>query len=331
MKSMMLTGIRRMEMQQVPDPVVVDDHDVLIKMKVLGVCGSDVHYYTSGKIGSQVVQYPFPVGHEGAGEVLSTGKAVTRVRPGDRIAIEPAMPCRECDQCLAGRPHTCRNLRFLGCPGQADGCLSEYIVMPETSCFPIPDHMSYDEAALSEPLAIGLYAVNNALPVKNSSIGILGYGPIGMSVHLAAMAKGGSKIYVTDKVDERLKIAVNNSAVYAGNAGKTDIVREIKELEPGMLDLVFECCGQQEAIDQAIDLLKPGGKLMIIGIPGFDRWSFSVDKMRRKEICVQNVRRQNERVTPTLEMMASGRVDVKPMVTHRFPFDRTKEAFNLVT
>ena len=130
MKSMMLTGIRRMEMHQVPDPEVADDHDVLIKMKVIGVCGSDVHYYTSGKIGSQVVQYPFPVGHEGAGEVVSTGKAVTRVRPGDRIAIEPAMPCRECDQCQAGRPHTCRNLRFLGCPGQADGCLSEYIVMP---------------------------------------------------------------------------------------------------------------------------------------------------------------------------------------------------------
>ena len=331
MKSMMLTGIRRMEMQQVPDPEVADDHDVLIKMKVIGVCGSDVHYYTSGKIGSQVVQYPFPVGHEGAGEVVSTGKAVTRVRPGDRIAIEPAMPCRECDQCQAGRPHTCRNLRFLGCPGQADGCLSEYIVMPETSCFPIPDHMSYDEAAISEPLAIGVYAVDQSIPMEKARVGILGFGPIGISVLLPAQEKGAGKIYVTDKISERLSLAEKCGAAYTGNPDQRDVVAEITGQEPELLDVVFECCGQQEAVDQAIDLLKPGGKLMIIGIPGFDRWSFSVDKMRRKEICVQNVRRQNERITPTLEMMASGRVNVKPMVTHRFSFDRTKEAFDLVT
>mgnify|MGYP001825608646 FL=1 len=148
-----------MEMKEVPAPALLNDRDVRIKMKTLGVCGSDIHYYVSGKIGSQVVEYPFTVGHEGAGEVVEIGKAVSRVKPGDRIAIEPAMPCWECDQCRSGRPHTCRKLRFLGCPGQAEGSLSEYIVMPETSCFKIPDHMSYDEAAISEPLAIGLYAV----------------------------------------------------------------------------------------------------------------------------------------------------------------------------
>jgi L-iditol 2-dehydrogenase len=327
----MLTGIRRMEMMQVPDPVLLNDTDVLIRMKVIGVCGSDVHYYKSGKIGSQVVEYPFPVGHEGAGEVIKTGKAVGRVKPGDRIAIEPAMPCWKCDQCLAGRPHTCRELKFLGCPGQAEGCLSEYIVMPETSCFPIPDHMSYDEAALSEPLAIGLYAVNSAIPMKKSSIGILGYGPIGMSVHLAAMAKGGSKIFVTDKVDERLKIAVDNSAVYAGNPDKADIVKEITEIEPGMLDVVFECCGQQEAIDQAIDLLKPGGKLMVIGIPEFDRWSFPVDQTSRKEIIIQNIRRQNETLDETLELISDSKIKVTPMATHRFSFEETKTAFDLVS
>ncbi len=152
MKAMMLTGIRKMEMKDVPDPMIVNDTDVLIKMKTIGVCGSDVHYYTTGKIGSQVVRYPFPVGHEGAGQVVRVGKSVTSVKPGDRIAIEPAMPCGECDQCLAGRPHTCRKLRFLGCPGQADGCLSEYIVMPEKSCIPISEKLSYDQAAISEPL-----------------------------------------------------------------------------------------------------------------------------------------------------------------------------------
>lgn len=172
---MVLTGIRQMEMQEIPTPQITSENEVLIKMKVVGVCGSDVHYYSLGKIGSQIVQYPYPVGHEGAGEVVQVGTAVTKVKPGDRIAIEPAMPCWECDQCKAGRPHTCRKLRFLGCPGQADGILSEYIVIPEESCFPISDSTSYTEAAIIEPLAIGVYAANQSIPMKRASIGILGF------------------------------------------------------------------------------------------------------------------------------------------------------------
>ena len=156
MKSMMLTGIRKMEMKTVPDPVILSGKDVKIRIKVVGVCGSDIHYYLKGRIGSQVVEYPFTVGHECAGEVVETGQEVSTLKPGDRVAIEPAMPCSECDQCIDGRPHTCRNLRFLGCPGQAEGCLSEFIVMPESSCFHIPGTMSYDEATISEPLAIGV-------------------------------------------------------------------------------------------------------------------------------------------------------------------------------
>ncbi|MCK9640884.1 MAG: alcohol dehydrogenase catalytic domain-containing protein [Prolixibacteraceae bacterium] len=331
MKAMVLTGIRQMEMRELPMPEIKANTDVLIAMKVVGVCGSDVHYYTKGKIGSQVVQYPFPVGHEGAGEVVEVGSAVSRVKPGDRIAIEPAMPCGQCDQCEVGRPHTCRKLRFLGCPGQADGCLTEFLVMPETSCFPISDRLSYTEAAISEPLAIGLYAVNQSILLKNASIGILGFGPIGMSVLLSAMAKGATNIFVTDLVDERLRIAKKGGAVYTGNPGKEDVVTGIKTKEPLLLDVVFECCGKQEAIDQAVELLKPGGKLMVIGIPEFDRWSFPVDQMRHKEICVQNVRRQNHALEETLELLTSGKIAIGNMATHRFPFSRTKEAFDLVS
>jgi L-iditol 2-dehydrogenase len=212
----MLTGIREMEIMEVPDPMLVHDNDVLIKMKTIGVCGSDVHYYTSGKIGSQVVKYPFPVGHEGSGLVVKTGRAVTRVKPGDRIAIEPAMSCFECDQCLAGRHHTCRKLKFLGCPGQADGCLSEYIIMPETSCIPISDSLSYDQAALSEPLAIGVYAVKQSIPMTGAKVGILGFGPIGMSVLLPALAQGAESVYVTDKIPERIEMAKKSRAAWAG-------------------------------------------------------------------------------------------------------------------
>ena len=328
---MVLTGIREMEMQEFPMPVIQNETDVLIKMKVVGICGSDVHYYQSGKIGGQIVQYPFPVGHEGAGEVISVGSRVSRVKPGDRIAIEPAMPCGECDQCKAGRPHTCRKLRFLGCPGQADGCLSEYIVMPEQSCFRIAATMSYTEAAISEPLAIGVYAVNQSVPMKGATIGILGFGPIGMSVILPAIAKGAEKIFVTDLIDERLSIAKACGATWTGNAASQDVVNEIVAREPLLLDVVFECCGKQEAMDQAIELLKPGGKLMIIGIPEFDRWNFSVDKLRHKEICIQSVRRQNHSVEEALESMENGRLNVEKMATHRFGFEDTKAGFDLVS
>jgi len=331
MKAIILTGIRRMEMVEKPMPQIINNTDVLIRMKVVGVCGSDIHYYTSGKIGIQVVRYPFTVGHEGAGEVLATGSNVIRVKAGDRIAIDPAMPCFQCDQCLAGRSHTCRKLKFLGNPGQAEGCLSEYIVMPETSCFPIQESMSFDEAAISEPLAIGVYATRLAqMNLSGKKIGILGFGPIGMSVLLPALHQGAAKIYVTDKIDSRLEIAGKCGADWTGNPSEEDIVAAITIKEEALLDLVFECCGQQDAVDQAIDILKPGGKLMIIGIPEFDRWSFPVDKLRHKEINIQNVRRQNNSLEETLTLLQENKVDVSRMPTHRFPFTRTQDAFDLV-
>jgi L-iditol 2-dehydrogenase len=330
MKSMMLTGIRQMEMKEVPEPQVVNANDVKIKMLVVGVCGSDIHYYTQGKIGSQVVKYPFPVGHEGAGIVAEVGSEVKRFKQGDVIAIEPAMPCFECDQCLAGRHHTCRKLRFLGCPEQADGCLSEYIVMPETSCIPLPNGLKPDHGVISEPLAIGVYSVKKSIPVKGAKIGILGFGPIGMSVMLAAKAQGASTFYITDKIDARLSIAMKEGATLVSNPLEEDIVKRILGRETASLDVVYECCGKQEAFDQAIDLLKPGGKLMGIGIPEFDSWSMNVEKTRRREITIQFIRRQVDCVESSIEMMHTGKIDISNMITHRFPFEKTKDAFDLV-
>lgn len=313
-----------------PDPQINDDHDVLIKMLTVGVCGSDIHYYISGKIGSQVVEYPFTIGHEGSGRVVDVGNAVTHVKPGDRVAIEPAMPCWQCDQCMAGRYHTCRRLRFLGCPGQAQGCLSEYMVMPETSCIRISDTVSMVEAALSEPLAIGVYAAKISVPMESVRMGVLGTGPIGFSVFMSALSMGAEKVFVTDKIDTRLVLARKAGASWTGNPVKSDIVKNILEIEPEGLDVVFECCGDQVALDQAVELLKPGGKLMIVGIPEFDRFSFSVDKLRRKEICIQNVRRQCNCVQTALEMIENKSVNVNVMATHHFSFDDTKDAFDLV-
>lgn len=330
MKAMRLTGIRRMEMTEIPEPVITGPKDVKIKLSVLGICGSDIHYYVNGRIGSQVVDYPFTVGHECAGIVTEAGKNVKRVKPGDIIAIEPAMPCRECDQCLAGRHHTCRRLKFLGCPGQAEGSLMEYIVMPEESCYPVNNNLNADHGAISEPLAIGVYSVKKSGGIKNLSAGILGFGPIGMSVMLAAKAAGAGPLYVTDKIDERLLIAEKEGAKAAMNPLKKDVVAEIGGFSRLGLDIVFECCGEQEAVDQAVELLKPGGKLVIAGIPEFEKWKFDADKTRRKEISIQFIRRQVDCVQPSLDMMSSGEINIDRMITHRFPFMETKAAFDLV-
>jgi L-iditol 2-dehydrogenase len=330
MKAFQLTGRKQMQIMDVPDPVISGPREVLIRMVSLGVCGSDIHYYLHGNIGTQVVAYPFTPGHEGAGMVMDVGEGVTRVKPGMLVAIDPAMPCFHCDQCLAGRPHTCRNLRFLGNPGQAPGCLSEYIVMPETSCYPVHSGVSAGVAAFAEPLSIGTYAVHLAGTVNDKTIGILGSGPIGISVLLPAMAYGADKVFVTDKIDERLTLAEKAGAAWTGNPDTEDVVREITKEVPEQLDLVFECCGQQEAMDQAVQLLKPGGKLLIIGIPDAGRWSFPVDDLRHKEITIVNVRRQNGCVQEALDLIHSGKINVKPMITHTFSFEDADKAYNLV-
>ena len=330
MRSSVLTGLNRIEICEKPVPELEQPDDVLIRMRSVGVCGSDIHYYRTGHIGSQVVQFPFTLGHEGAGVIEKTGRGVTDLKPGDRVAIDPAMPCFNCDQCRAGRPHTCRNLKFLGCPGQAEGCLSEYIVMPASSCYVVPDNVSTDQAALSEPLSIGLYAVRSSGDIRGKSVGILGSGPIGLSVLLSSVATGAGNVYVTDKIDERLAVASVMGACHTGNVDTKDIVSDILEREPAQLDVVFECCGKQEAADQAVKLLKPGGKLMIVGIPEFERWTFGADDIRRKEICIQNVRRQNEAVFDTIEMISSGMLKPDKMQTYDFSLEETGDAFEMV-
>jgi L-iditol 2-dehydrogenase len=331
MKAMVLTGIRKMEMRDAPVPRIKRKDDVLVRMVAVGVCGSDVHYYLTGRIGSQVVKYPFVVGHEGAGVVVRTASDVSRVKPGDHVAIEPAMPCWNCDQCRTGRHHTCRNLRFLGCPGQAAGCLSEYIVLPETSCFPVKPGMSMELAALSEPLAIGIYCVKMSTKSNKSSVAILGSGPIGLSVLLAERERGLKRLYVTDKMPSRTAMAAKLGAIWTGNPGKQDVVGEILRLEPQGMDVVYECCGQQKALDQAIDLLKPGGTLLLVGIPTVERISFCIDRMRRKEIRIQNIRRQVDCAQSAIDFISDSRARPGTMITHRFPFEETGKAFDLVS
>lgn len=330
MKAVVLTGIRRMGLVDVSEPSIKRDSDVLLRVEMVGVCGSDVHYYETGRIGSQVVEYPFIVGHECAATVKAVGAAVTRVRAGDSVVVDPAISCGACDQCRQGRRNTCRNLKFLGCPSQVEGCLCEYIVMPEDCCFPIGGKITLAEGVACEPLAIGLYAVKQANLPKDAKIAILGAGPIGLSCLLSAKAENTNACYVTEKIEERVEVAKENGATWVGNPDEEDVVGEILKGRPGGIDVVFECAGQQETIDQAIELLKPGGKLLVIGIPRTERISCAIHDLRRKEITVVNVRRQNECVQPCIDLIASKKIDVDFMITHRFKLEQTQEAFDMV-
>jgi L-iditol 2-dehydrogenase len=331
MKTVHLTGIRQLEVSDIPTPQINKSTDVLLKIEAVGLCGSDIHYYQTGKIGDQVVRYPFTLGHECAAVAEDIGPDCKRVKKGDSVVIDPAVSCGECDQCLAHRRHTCRNLRFLGCPEQLEGCLSEYYVLPESNCFPVKRNMSPAQRVLVEPLSIGLYAVNFLKEKNIQSIGILGAGPIGLSTALSARAKGISRIYMTDKIDNRLEAARTAGALWAANPIHSNISKDIEEKEPKLLDAVFECCGDQDALDLAVELLKPGGTLLIIGIPETDRILFDAHKIRRKEIVLQNIRRQNLCISEAISLIQNDHVKLDFMATHTFSLDKSREAFELVS
>ena len=330
MKAAFLTGLREMEIRDAPDPRITAPDDVLVRMDAVGVCGSDVHYYTTGGIGSQRVEYPWTVGHECAGTVMEVGGGVSDLAAGQRVAIDPLSSCGRCDQCLAGRPHTCRNQAFLACPGQLPGALAEYIVMPAECCFPVPETMNDDEVTLVEPLSIGLYARGLAGENPPKRAAILGAGPIGLSVLLCLRAAGAEEIFVTDLLPERLETAAAMEADWTGCHPSRDVVAEmLGRAEPG-LDCVFECAGEQETLDQCVHLLRPGGTMLIIGIPEIERVSFNPELLRRKEIRLQNVRRQHGCIPGAIDLISSGRADVMPMVTHHFDLAGSREAFEMV-
>jgi L-iditol 2-dehydrogenase len=331
MKAARLIRPGTIELQEIPEPEIRLEHEVLLKIENAGICGSDIHYYKEGRIGDQIIDYPFTIGHECTATVVKTGKNTRRVNMGDRVTIDPAVSCGSCDQCRIGRPHTCRQLKFLGCPGQREGCLAEYIVMPEQNCYPLPKNMPSARGVLAEPLSISLYALRLMNPKQSDTVAILGSGPIGLCTALASKQAGINKIFMTDKIDDRLQAASKAGAVWTGNPDKSNIGEEIMDFNHQELDAVIECCGDQSALDQALSLLKPGGHLLIIGIPGKNRVSFDAHQMRRKEIKISNVRRQNGCTAEAISFLDEVGKDVDFMLTHFFELQDSGTAFDLLS
>lgn len=330
MKAAFLTGINTLEIREATEPQLQRDDEVLLRVARVGVCGSDLHYYKQGRIGKQVVQFPFIIGHECTAVVEEIGKDTSHLKAGETVAVDPAISCGLCHQCRIGRHHTCLNLQFLGCPGQKPGCLAEYIVMPAQNCYRLPEGVSLEQGTLAEPLSIAVYAMDFLQSVSPQAIGVLGSGPIGLSAILAAKAAGVPSIFATDKIKIRIKASLDAGAKWAGNPERTDIIRDILVQSEG-LDAVLECCGDQEALEQAVELLKPGGKLLILGIPEIETLAFNAHTLRRKELCIQNIRRQNGCTSRALRLIAEKKVNVDFMATHSFSLENTQEAFELVS
>ncbi len=330
MKVAYFTALRELQILDEPKPVLKQPGDVLLRIDRVGVCGSDVHYYVNGQIADQMVEYPATLGHECSATVMETGADVRRVEVGDRVAVDPALVCGTCDQCVKGRVNTCRKIRFMGCPAQAPGAVAEYSVMPAENCYPIPGSISLEEASLVEPLSVGLQAVRMGEIYPAMKMAVLGAGPIGLSVLLCAKAVAACRVYMTDLLNERLNAAAAMGADWTGNAKREDVEGAVARSEPQGLDLVFECSGDPACINQGLRMLGPGGRLVIVGIPPSGDVEFDVHRMRNMELSVKNVRRQVGCIEPVIRLLSTGQIDARPLVTHRFGLEEIRDAFELV-
>jgi L-iditol 2-dehydrogenase len=332
MKAAYLVAKRTFEIRDIPKPRIQKDGEVLVKLQASGVCGSDIHNYVEGRTGSLEVKFPMIPGHECSAVIEEVGKDVTRVKPGDRVAIEPAVSCGKCEECLTGRQNLCRNVRFLSVPGELEGALKDYMVVPEINVIPLPDDVTFEDAVVLEPLSICAYGVKLSNIKPGDSIAVLGSGPIGLLTLEVANTCGAAVSFATDIVKERVEMASRLGATHAWNPKETNVVEAVLDATHGRgVDLAFECAGEQDTVTEGLKVLRPGGTLVLLGIPGGKtEYVFNTDVMRRKELTAVYVRRQVHYIERALHLVRAGRIDVRTLVTHRFPLDRTNDAYELV-
>ena len=315
----------RVEMVDVPR---VGAGDILVRMRRVGICGSDVHFYLRGRIGSFVVEKPLILGHECSGEVAEVGEEVTNVEIGQKVVVEPGFTCGICEYCRSGRYNLCPDVRFYGTPPY-DGTFAEYALAPAENVYPMPDNMTYEEGAMIEPLAVGLMATKRGKVSVHDSVAIFGAGPIGLLSLQAARSHGVIETFVVDIIDYRLDYALKLGAGTVINASREDAAETIMKKTRGRgVDVVIEASGAPEAVKQALDVVKPGGRIVFVGYPPTEV-PISIDKILIKELDILGVHRYANVFPTAIKLVSSGKIDVKSLVTHVFPLERILDGFKV--
>jgi D-xylulose reductase len=330
MASLVLERTRELALREIEVPAAMGPHDVRIKMHTVGICGSDVHYYTHGAIGPYVVRAPMVLGHEGSGTVVEVGEAVTGLRVGDRVCMEPGIPDPNGKATRLGLYNLDPAVRFWATP-PVHGCLTPYVVHPAAFTFKLPDNVSFAEGAMVEPLAVGMQAAIKARIKAGDLAVVLGAGTIGMVTALAALAGGCSRVIISDVHQAKLDLARRLGPIIPVNVAQERVEDVVARLTDGWgADIVFEASGNDKAAAGAIGPLCPGGCIVFVGIPG-QPISFDVAAVQAKEARIESVFRYAHVYPRAIDLIGSGRIDVKPLLTDRYAFAQSIEAFDYAT
>ena len=300
---------------------------VLIRLGAGGICGSDLHYYFEGRNGSFVIREPLIPGHEASGVVAKVGPGVTRVKPGDKIAVSPSHACGHCDYCREGREHLCRNMRFLGSASlypHVQGMFCEYFVMGERQCYPVAGDISLGELAFAEPLAVALHAVNRGPVLVGKSVLITGAGTIGCLTVIAARLAGAREITVSDVLDRPLATA---TAVGADRTIRAD--RDTGTLAAPQFDVAYEVSGSFAALKACVAAVKRGGTVVQVGTLPHEPLPFVVNEIMSKELDLKGAFRWGIEFDWAVDYLSSRRVDVRPLLSGQFPLQDAVKAFEL--
>ena len=294
----------------------------------MGICGSDLHYYESGAIGDYVVKPPFVLGHEPGGTVVEVGKNVTHLKVGDRVALEPGKTCGHCEFCKTGRYNLCPDVVFFATP-PVDGVFQEYVAHEAGLCFKLPDNVSTMEGALIEPLAVGFHAARQGGAQAGQVAVVTGAGCIGLVSMMALKAMGVSKVYSVDVMDKRLDKALELGADGVINGSREDAVKKVMELTGGMgCDLVIETAGTEITTRQAVQMTKKGATIVLVGYSKTGEIKMPISLALDKELTFKTVFRYRHIYPMAIDAVASGRVNLKGIVTNEFALDDIQEAMD---
>ena len=327
MKVAVMNGIGKMGFveREVPQPA---DNEVLVKLEYVGICGSDMHYYETGRIGDYVVEPPFVLGQEPGGVVVEVGKDVKHLKVGDRVALEPGKTCGHCEFCKEGKYNLCPDVVFFATP-PVDGVFQEYVAHEAALCFKLPDNVDTMEGALIEPLAVGFHAANQGGAHAGQTAVVFGAGCIGLVSMMALKAEGVSKVYVVDIMQKRLDKAMELGATEVINSMDTDVMAEIARLTEGKgADLIIETAGMEITTRQAIHIAKKGAAIVLVGYSKTGEMTLPLSLALDKELTFKTVFRYRHIYPMAIEAVASGKVNLKGIVSNVFDFDDIQNAMD---